>query len=411
MSRDDPFVIVGAGLAGATAAQSLREEGFSGPVVLIGDETDPPYERPPLSKDYLMGRADREATFVHPRHWYADQGIELRTGVAVTSIDTTGHEVILADGSQLGYGKLLLTTGSSPRRLGIPGAARGRGLYLRRLGDSDRIKSTFLTASRLVIIGGGWIGLETAAAARAAGLDVTVLEAGELPLVRVLGVRVAQIFADLHRRNGVHLRCSVQIAEITGQDDHATGVQLTDGSHIPADEVIIGAGITPNTHLAEQAGLKIDNGIRVDEHLRSSHDDVYAAGDVANAYHPLLHRHLRVEHWANALHQGPVAAGSMLGRDAAFDRLPYFFTDQYDLSMEYTGYAEPGGYDQVVIRGEVDSGEFIAFWLRHGRLLAGMMVNTWDVADTIAALIGTDHRMDIGRLTDPRTPLEALLEP
>jgi len=305
---------------------------------------------------------------------------------------------------------LLLTTGSSPRRLDIPGAVSGRGRYLRRLDDSDRIKVMFRTASRVAIIGGGWIGLETAAAARAAGIEVTVLEAGGLPLLRVLGVQVAQILTDLHRRNGVHLRCGVQTAEITGEGDHATGVQLTDGSHIPADDVIIGAGITPNTHLAEQAGLKIDNGIWVDEHLHTSHDDVYAAGDVANAYYPLLRRHLRVEHWANALHQSPVAARSMLGQDAAYDRLPYFFTDQYDLSMEYTGYTEPGGYDQVVIRGEVGSGEFIAFWLQRGRLLAGMNVNTWDVTDTIAALIKTGETIDVGRLTDPRTPLEALLE-
>jgi len=411
MHRDDPFVIVGAGLAGATAARTLREEGFTGRVVLIGDETDPPYERPPLSKDYLMGLTDRDATFVHPRHWYADNGIDLRTGVAVTRIDPGRHAVTLADGSHLGYAKLLLTTGSSPRRLGLPGTVLGRGHYLRRLGDSDRIREMFRTASRIVVIGGGWIGLETAAAARAAGIEVTVLESSELPLLRVLGIRVAQIFADLHRRHGVHLRCGAQIAEITGEDDHATGVRLTDGSHLPADAVIIGAGITPNTYLADQAGLKIDNGIWVDEHLHTSHDDVYAAGDVANAYHPLLGRHLRVEHWANALHQSPVAAKSMLGQDATHDRLPYFFTDQYDLSMEYTGYAEPGGYDQVVIRGDVESGAFIAFWLQHGRLLAGMNVNTWDVTDSIAALIRTGRPINTGRLTNPRTPLEALLEP
>jgi len=226
----------------------------------------------------------------------------------------------------------------------------------------------------------------------------------------VLGVRVAQHFADLHRRHGVQLRCGVHIAEITGDDDHASGVLLADGSHLSADAVIVGAGIVPNTHLADQAGLKIDNGIWVDERLRTSHDDVYAAGDVANAYHPLLGRHLRVEHWGNALHQGSVAARSMLGQEAAYDRLPYFFTDQYDLSMEYTGYAEPGGYDQVVIRGDVDSGAFMAFWLQHGRLLAGMNVNTWDVTDTIAALIRTDRPIDTGRLSDPRTPLEVLLE-
>jgi 3-phenylpropionate/trans-cinnamate dioxygenase ferredoxin reductase subunit len=375
LSRDEPFVIVGAGLAGATAAQTLHESGFDGPVVLIGDEAEPPYERPPLSKDYLMGTTDRDGTFVHPRHWYSDHGIDLRLGVPVTDIDPAGHRVRLADHSQLGYRKLLLTTGSSPRRLGIPGAIMGRGHYLRRIGDSDRIKEIFGTASHIVIIGGGWVGLETAAAARVAGIEVTVLEAGELPLLRVLGQRVALIFAGLHRGHGVNLRCNVQVAEITGIDDHATGVQLSDGSRIAGDAVIIGAGIIPNTHLAEQAGLKIDNGIRVDEHLRTSDEDIYAAGDVANAYHPLLGRHLRVEHWANALHQAPIAASSMLGLDAVYDRLPYFFTDQYDLGMEYTGYAEPGGYDDVLLRGDVESGEFMVFWTQEGRVVAGMNVN------------------------------------
>ena len=407
---DDVYVIVGAGLAGATAARTLREQGFGGRVVLIGDEGDPPYERPPLSKDYLMGRTDREATFVRPRHWYADHGIELRTGVAVAGIEPAAHAVSLADGSRMNYTKLLLTTGSAPRRLDLPGGELGRVHYLRRIGDSDRIRTMFRTASRVAIVGGGWIGLETAAAARAAGLEVTVLEPGELPLLRVLGPRVARIFADLHRAHGVDLRCGARVTEIAGDDDHATGVRLSDGSHLAADAIIIGIGVTPNTRLAEQAGLKIDNGIWVDEHLRTSDENVYAAGDVANAYHPVLGRQLRVEHWANALHQAPVAARAMLGQDAAYDRLPYFFTDQYELGMEYTGHAEPGGYDRVVVRGDVDDGQFVAFWLRQGRVLAGMNVNTWDVADSIAALIRSGESVDVGRLTDPRIPLAALAQ-
>jgi 3-phenylpropionate/trans-cinnamate dioxygenase ferredoxin reductase subunit len=236
-----------------------------------------------------------------------------------------------------------------------------------------------------------------------------VLEQGELPLHRVLGIDVAQIYADLHRRHGVHLRCGARIAEITGDHDQATGVRLSDGTHIAADAVIIGAGILPNSRLAEQAGLKTDNGIWVDEHLRTSAEDVYAAGDVANAYHPLLGRQLRVEHWANALHQPAVAARSMLGQDASYDRLPYFFSDQYELGMEYTGHAEPHGYDRVVVRGHVDDGQFIVFWLRAGRVVAGMNVNTWDVSDTIAALIRSGATVNRGRLADPRTPLEALV--
>jgi 3-phenylpropionate/trans-cinnamate dioxygenase ferredoxin reductase subunit len=310
----------------------------------------------------------------------------------------------------MSYTKLLLTTGSAPRRLDLPGGELGRVHYLRRIGDSDRIRTMFRNASRVAIVGGGWIGLETAAAARAAGLEVTVLEPGELPLLRVLGPRVAKIFADLHRAHGVDLRCGVRVTEISGDDDHATGVRLSDGSHLAADAIIVGIGVTPNTRLAEQAGLKIDNGIWVDEHLRTSDENVYAAGDVANAYHPVLGRQLRVEHWANALHQAPVAARAMLGQDAAYDRLPYFFTDQYELGMEYTGYAEPGGYDRVVVRGDVDDGQFVAFWLRQGRVLAGMNVNTWDVADSIAALIRSGESVDVGRLTDPRIPLAALAQ-
>ncbi|GAA2646394.1 FAD-dependent oxidoreductase [Streptomyces spororaveus] len=322
MAANNAFVIVGASLAGAKAAQTLREEGFDGPVVLLGDENERPYERPPLSKGYLLGKDERDTVYVHPPQWYAEHDIDLRLGTTVTAVDPAGHEVTLADGSRIGYGKLLLTTGSSPRRLTVPGADLDGVLYLRRLADSDRLKQAFESASRIVVIGAGWIGLETAAAARAAGVEVTVLEMAELPLLRVLGREVAQVFADLHTDHGVDLRFGVQVAEITGADGRATGVLLADGSRITADAVIVGVGITPNTQLADAAGLEVDNGIRVDAHLRTSHPDIYAAGDVANAFHPLLGKHIRVEHWANAVNQPQVAAKAMLGRDAAYDRVP-----------------------------------------------------------------------------------------
>jgi 3-phenylpropionate/trans-cinnamate dioxygenase ferredoxin reductase component len=409
MATDQPYVIVGASLAGAKAAQALREHGFGGPVVLIGEESERPYERPPLSKDYLLGKAERDAAYVHPPRWYAEHGVDLRLGVAVTGIDRTGHAVTLADGSRVGYAKLLLATGSSPRRLPLPGADLDQVLYLRRLEDSDRIKETFQAASRVAIIGAGWIGLETAAAARAAGVHVTVLEMAELPLLRVLGREVARVFADLHRDHGVDLRCGIQVAEITGGGGRVDGVRLAGGDHVPAEAVIVGAGIAPNVGLAEAAGLEVDDGIRVDEQLRSSDPDVYAAGDVANAFHPRLGRHIRVEHWANALHQPQAAARAMLGQDVSYDRLPYFFTDQYDLGMEYTGYVEPDGYDEVVFRGDVDGREFIAFWLRDGRVLAGMNVNVWDVTEPIRALIGAGRPVDRTRLADPGTPLGSLV--
>ncbi|WP_411133359.1 NAD(P)/FAD-dependent oxidoreductase [Streptomyces sp. C10] len=409
MDRNTAFLIAGAGLAGAKAAETLRAEGFDGPLVLLGDEHERPYERPPLSKGYLLGTSEKEKVYVHPPRWYADHDVELRLGQAVTSLDPAAHEVTLADGSRLGYAKLLLATGSTPRPLPVPGADLDGVHYLRRLADSDRLKEVFRSASRVVVIGAGWIGLETTAAARTAGVEVTVLEAAALPLLGVLGPEAARIFATLHTDHGVELRCGTQVAEITGTDGAVDGVRLADGSLIGADAVIVGVGITPNSEPAAAAGLKVDNGVVVDERLCSSHPDVFAAGDVANAYHPVLGRHLRVEHWANALHQPQTAARAMLGQDVRYDRLPYFFTDQYDLGMEYTGYTGPEGYDQVVFRGDTEAREFLAFWLSGGRVLAGMNVNVWDVTEEIRALVASGQAVDPGRLADPDVPLAGLL--
>jgi 3-phenylpropionate/trans-cinnamate dioxygenase ferredoxin reductase component len=408
MATESTYVIVGASLAGAKAAEILRAEGFGGRIVMIGAEHERPYERPPLSKDYLLGKADRDVIFVHPQDWYKDHDVELRLGVAATAIDPAGHEVTLADGSRQPYSKLLLATGSSPRRLTVPGADLGGVLYLRTVQDSDRLKAAFQAGSRVAVIGGGWIGLETAAAARLAGAEVTVLEAAELPLLRVLGREVAEVFANLHRDHGVDVRTSVQVGEITGAGGRADGVRLSDGSRVPADVVVVGVGITPNTELAVNAGVTVDNGVLVDAGLRSSDPDIYAAGDVANAFHPLLGKHIRVEHWANAVNQPQAAARAMLGQDIAYDRVPYFYTDQYDLGMEYSGYVAPGGYDEVIFRGDVPGREFLAFWVSGGRVLAGMNVNIWDVNDKIAALVRAGQPVGTARLADPGVPLEAL---
>jgi len=408
MTSDTTYLIIGASLAGAKAAETLRGEGFDGPLIMAGAEHERPYERPPLSKDYLLGKADRETVYVHPRHWYAEHQVDLRLGVTATGIHPGAHEVTLADGSTIGYAKLLLTTGSAPRRLSVPGAGLDGVLYLRDLGDSDRIKAAFQSSSRVAVIGAGWIGLEAAAAARAAGVAVTVLEMAELPLLRVLGRQVAQVFATLHREHGVDLRCGVQVAEITGSHGRADGVLLADGSRIDADVIIAGVGITPNSQLAAAAGLEVSNGIRVDARLRSSDPDIYAAGDVASAFHPRLGQHIRVEHWANALHQPQAAARAMLGQDVAYDRVPYFFTDQYDLGMEYSGYVEPDGYDEVVFRGDAGGREFVAFWLSGGRVLAGMNVNVWDVNDAIQGLVRDGGPVDQDALRDPGRPLESL---
>ena len=416
MPAADTFVIAGGGLAGAKAAEALREQGFDGRIVLACEEDIRPYERPPLSKDYLQGKAGRDTIFVHPPDWYDTNRLELLPGTAVTGIDRGRCEVTLSDGGHLPYGKLVLATGSVPRRLPLSGAdaAKGGGeaggvLYLRRVGDSDRIRDTFTTASRVLIIGAGWIGLEVAAAARQAGVEVTILGAADLPLLHVLGPQVAPVFAGLHREHGVDLRLGARVAEITTSGQKATGARLADGTRIGADAVIVGIGAAPQTRLAEEAGLDVRDGVVTDASLRTSDPAIYAAGDIANAFHPLLGRHIRVEHWANALHQPKTAAAAMLGRHAAYDRVPYFYTDQYDLGMEYAGYAGPGGYDEVIFRGDVGKREFIAFWLSGGRVVAGMNVNIWDVNDAIGDLIRSGQPADPARLADPAVPLDEVV--
>ena len=382
----DTFAIVGAGLAGARAAETLRAEGFGGRVVLFGAEAHLPYERPALSKGYLQGTA--EAPFVHPAEWYAEQDVDLRLGTRVTALDAAAHEVETADGDRLRYTKLLLTTGSSVRRL-------ADAVTLRTLDDSDRLRAALRPGARVVIVGAGWIGLEVAAAARVAGAEVTVLEQAPAPLLAALGPEMAAVFARLHVEHGVDLRCGVTVRAVKSD------AVLLDDETIPADLVVAGIGVTPDVDLARAAGLAVDNGVVVDEHLRSSAPDVWAAGDVANAYHPFAGRHVRVEHWANALHQPVVAAQAMLGKDAVYDRLPYFFTDQYDLGMEYTGF----GGGEVVVRG--DEREFVAFWLRDGRLTAAMNVNVWTGVPEIARrLIRAGTRLDPAALADPAVPLE-----
>ncbi|MGA8115724.1 MAG: FAD-dependent oxidoreductase [Actinocatenispora sp.] len=402
------FVIVGAGLAGAKAAEALREQGHAGPIVLIGDEPDLPYERPGLSKGYLAGSDDRDSLTVHPREWYAEHDVQLRLGTTVAAVDAAAHQVRLADGSTVGYDKLLLATGASPRQLPLPGSDATGVHHLRTVADSDRIRAALAEVSELVVIGAGWIGLEVTAAARAAGVRVTVVEAAELPLLRVLGPEIARVFADLHREHEVDFRFGAGITEITTTDGRASGVVLADGSRLPADAVLVAVGASPNVGLAADAGLSVDDGVLVDAALRTSDPDVFAVGDVAGALHPELGERIRVEHWANALNQPAVAAAGMLGRPGEYTELPYFYTDQYDLGMEYLGHVPAGGYDQVVVRGDLGKREFIAFWLSGGRVLAGMNVNVWDVTDPIKALIRSGAVVDAAALADPARPLEDL---
>ncbi|MGW1406037.1 NAD(P)/FAD-dependent oxidoreductase [Streptomyces sp. NPDC002403] len=411
------FVIVGGGLAGAKAAETLRAEGFSGRVILLGDERDHPYERPPLSKGYLSGKEDRDSVFVHETAWYAGADIELHLGQPVTSLDRQARAVQLGDGTVVHYDKLLLATGAEPRRLPVPGTDLAGVHHLRRLAHADRLRNVLAALGRdnghLVIAGAGWIGLEVAAAARGYGAEVTVIEPEPTPLHQVVGPELGQIFTDLHTDHGVRFHFGVRLTEIIGQDGLVLAVRTDDGEEYPAHDVLAAIGAAPRTALAETAGLAMapradGGGIAVDASLRTSDPHIFAAGDVANADHPLFGARLRVEHWANALNSGPAAARAMLGQEVGYDRVPYFFSDQYDLGLEYSGWAPPGSYDQVVIRGDAGKREFIAFWLKDRRVLAGMNVNVWDVTETVQGLIRSGRQIDPDALADPSVPLETL---
>ena len=408
MSPPRTITIVGASLAGAKAAETLREEGFEGRVVVIGEEAERPYERPPLSKDYLRGEADRAKVYVHDEDFAATHDIELRTSSLVEAVDVAAHQVVLAGGERQDYDRLLVAVGAEPRRLDVPGADLPGVLYLRTVADSDALRGRLDQGGHAVVIGAGWIGAEVAASARQKGLQVTLIEQGDVPLERVLGPEVGAVYRDIHTDHGVRFLGGAGVAALDGSG-RVERVRLADGTAIECDFVVVGVGVTPRTGLAEAAGLTVDNGIVVDEHLRSSARDVFAAGDVANAFHPFYGTHIRVEHWANALNQGPAAARNMLGKDAPYERLPYFFSDQYDVGMEYTGYAT--AWDRVVFRGDPASREFIAFWLKDDRVLAGMNVNVWDVTDPIQALIRRRIPVDPRALSDPDVPLEDLAPP
>ncbi|MEU6282117.1 FAD-dependent oxidoreductase [Streptomyces sp. NPDC047028] len=419
VDADQTFVIVGGGLAGAKAAETLRAEGFSGRVILICDERDHPYERPPLSKGYLLGKEERDKVFVHEPAWYARNDIELHLGQTVDAVDRYAKTVRFGDdGTLVHYDKLLLATGAEPRRLDIPGTDLAGVHHLRRLAHAERLKGVLGSLGRdnghLVIAGAGWIGLEVAAAAREYGAEVTVIEPTPTPLHGVLGPELGNVFGALHREHGVRFHFGVKLTEIVGQDGMVLAARTDDGEEHPAHAVLAAIGAEPRTGLAKAAGLELaerahGGGITVDSRLRTSDPDIYAAGDVASFPHALFDTRLRVEHWANALNGGPAAARAMLGKDGTYDRLPYFFSDQYDLGMEYSGWAPPGSYDEVVIRGDAGKREFIAFWVREGKVLAGMNVNVWDVTEPIQALIRSGAAVDPEALADPHVPLDSLV--
>ena len=395
------FVIVGAGLAGAAAAAELRGRGFDGRLVMIGAERHPPYERPPLSKEYLRGEQN-EPVFARPAEWYEENSVELRLGTRVSSLDPSGPSVEIEGGDRIDADAVLLATGGSPRRL--PDAPEQGVLYLRAIEDSDRIRKA-LTGGRLVVVGAGFIGAEVAASARAKGVDVTVLEMAPVPLQRALGDEVGLIYGQIHRDHGVDLRTEEGVERIEAADGGVV-VRTSKGDAIEAEAVVVGVGIVPNADLAEAAGLAVSNGVDVDASCRTSAPGVFACGDVANHDHPLFGR-IRTEHFDNALKMGAHVAGAMLGREEPFADPHWFWSDQYDVNLQYAGFAM--SWDKVVIRGSLEERDGAAFYLNEGMLLAALGLNRGKDVRRAMKLIAARAAPDEDALADETVDLRTLI--
>jgi 3-phenylpropionate/trans-cinnamate dioxygenase ferredoxin reductase subunit len=408
MAATERIVIIGGGLTTARAVESLRAEGFGGEVLVATAEDRPPYERPPLSKGYLLGTDDAASTIPLPNSWYAEHHVDLRTDAEATDLDVGAH-VVTVDGEPIPYDRLLLATGARARRFTGPGAGLTGVHTLRTLHESTHLRTALKRGGRRVaIMGAGWIGLEVAAAARGYGNDVTVIAPGSVPLASAVGPEVGGVFANLHTDHGVELRMGAGVTAVRG-DGRVDGVVLGTGEELDADLLVVGIGAVPNTELAASAGLTIANGIVADAGFRTSAPDVFTAGDAANVLHPVLGSHLRIEHWANAQNQGRAVGRALAGAQVEYDEIPYFFTDQYDLGMEYSGYGPLAEGAAVVFRGDVPAREFLAFWVRDSRVVAGMNVNVWDVNEAVQALIRSGEPVDTGALADPSVPLESLI--
>ncbi len=405
MESTSTLLIVGGGLAGAKAAEGAREGGFEGRIVLVGEEAREPYERPPLSKDILRAEKPSDSSRVHESGYYAEHSIELVTGDAVTALDAGAKQAQLASGASVSFDAAVLAMGAAPRPLTVPGADLDGVHYLRTVEDSIRLQEAIKKASRVAVIGAGWIGSEVAASARQMGAEVVLIEALPVPLHRVLGSEVGGMFSQLHLDHGVAMRLGVGVDRLQG-GSAVEQVVLADGRVEAADVVVAGIGVTPRVELAEAAGLTLENGIVVDENLQTSAPGIFAAGDIANAFHPHYQRRLRIEHWANALNQGSAAGANATGDPNPYTRLPYFYSDQYDLGLEYVGYAT--AEDQVVIRGDAAKREFIAFYHRGGVVTAAMNVNIWDVVEDLRAIITAARPVDPARLADPGVALSDL---
>lgn len=395
---DDGLIIVGASLGGAKAAEGARSQGWTQPIRLIGTEPHMPYERPPISKDVLIGRKAPVTASVHDNSYYVDNEIELLLGGTATRIDLGERKIVLNGERELRFAKLILATGSSPRRLSLANVELPEVFYLRTLDDSLALRDRLVSGSRLAVIGASWIGTEVASSARQRGSEVVMIDTLSTPLERVMGPEVGRFFAELHRGHGVEMRLGVGVDAIEGYD-HVTGVRLADGTVINVDTVVVGIGVTPNVELGRDAGLSVAGGVLVDSALVTSHPDVYAAGDIAEAEHPTFGGRIRVEHWANALNQGLTAGQNAAGGAVLYDRIPYFYSDQYDMGMEYSGW--PVQWDNVAFRGDPDQGKFVAFYLKEGRVVGGANINVWDVNEHVQAVIRAGAPIDLNVLKDP----------
>lgn len=410
MSTDEHVIIVGGGLAGARAAEGAREAGYEGRITLVAGEDALPYVRPPLSKGFLAGDDDRASIDVQPAEWYDDHRVALLRGIRATALEPAARRLRLDDGRTLDYDRLLLATGASPRRWRAPDGELDGVHVLRTVGDSERLRAALEPGGRRVVsVGAGWIGLEVTAAARGYGNEVAVVAPEAVPLSAAVGEVVGGVFAELHRAHGVELRMSTGVAGFRSEGGRVTGVELETGELLPADLVVVGIGAVPETGLAEAAGLEVENGIVTDASFRTSAEGVYAVGDVASVLHPFTGTHLRTEHWANALNAGLAAGRAIGGATVEYDELPYFYTDQYDLGMEYSGFGTLAAGIDPVIRGDLAGREFLAFWVAEQRVVAGMNVNIWDVNEDVQRLIRSRAVVDASRLADPAVPLASLV--
>ena len=401
----ETFVIVGGGLAGGGAAATLREEGFDGKVVLIGEERQPPYERPPLSKEYLRGESAFEGALVRSPDFYDENGVETRFGVRATRVDAAEKVLELDDGERVAYDRLLITTGSRNRRLPVAGQDL-EGIYsLRTVADSDRIRAEIAPGRKAVVVGMGFIGSEVAASLRQTGVEVVVVDRNEVPLRRVLGEEVGRVIAGIHRDHGTTMIFEDRVAAFEGEG-RVERVTTERGRSIECDFVVVGLGVEPVTELVAGTGVEIDNGIVVDEYLRTGVEGIYAAGDVANHYHPVFGRRIRVEHWRNALEQGPAAARNMMGRDEPYEEVPWFWSDQYEHNLQYAGFHTE--WDELVVRGSMEERNFVAFYRKEERVLAAVAVNRGKDLRRSISLIRDQETIDAARLCDLDVDLRTL---